>query len=281
VINWSYNEDGSYRHVSILETYDKVDGFYVETATQIRVYLEGLVQIWRDDELYDEITTGYNFVPVIKVGDNDIPPMYDMAKMNISHMNRRSELDRYLRIAATPVPVIWGAEVDPQNPQEELVVGVDQVLGFKRVGEGDFAWREISGTATGALNEDLNFLEEQMVMLAMMLVSIDKTAQNKTAAQVDQETFESQSILALIAQQIEMSFTLAYAYVGAMGGQEQTIEIDKDFLVPRMQPDMIDKYLTMFREGIISLESLWDIFINSEVLPETFDKDNTLQALRI
>ncbi|RLE25644.1 MAG: hypothetical protein DRJ61_19035, partial [Acidobacteria bacterium] len=120
LINWKKDINGNFTLAVIKELADDTVGIYeTRRVEQYRVYDEnGNITIYRKDERTQEfiehqrIVTDVDYIPLVEFDLLDIPPMYDIAKLNIKHMNRTSVKDRYLDMAACPVPVIWGANLD-------------------------------------------------------------------------------------------------------------------------------------------------------------------------
>lgn len=276
VPNWSYNDDGSYRHITINESYS-VDAGYTQTyEVQQRVFKDdGVVEVWRDGEIYEVIETANTRVPVIKVGYEDLPYVYDLAKLNLNHMNRRSELNRYLKIAAAPVPVLYGVQED----NVEVVIGVDDTLNFTDRQQGGFEWVEMSGSATNLLQEDLRSLENQMVETAVSLVSADKTAQIKTATQVSSEIAEDESTLANIADVVELGMNSALEILAEMGGYQAAVHVNKDYTSNVLTAEQTAQYTNLYAQGIISLETLLETLVTGEVLPNDLNVTNEVNSI--
>lgn len=271
-----------FSHITFNEKYDEEVGRYgVIEGDQQRVYVlengKVTIEIWRDDELKTDMTVNTDFteVPVVKVGAEDIPFLYDMAKINISHMNRRSELNRYLRVAATPVPVIHGAE----DTGAKIVIGVDNALMFKRKDEGDFKWVELTGSATNLLQDDLKVMEGDMLEMATTLTSNDESDSIKTATQVNSEDSEGESRLSNVATETEKGVNRALAILGTYGGYKVQVSLNRDYDSNVLTPEQINTTITMYREGVIDLDTAWGILIAGEILPADFDKEKTKTGL--
>ncbi len=270
VPNWSFNEDGEYMHFTINETYTEVQGYIQEQKPQQRIFKDdGTVEIWRDGALYETIETSNQFVPVTKVGYEDLPYVYDLAKLNLNHMNRRSELNRYLRIAASPVPIIYGAGDTATN----ITVGVDTALSFNNKDEGGFEWGEMTGSATNLLQDDLVTLEKQMVETAVSMVSADKSNQIKTATQVSSEIAEDESTLANIASIVQLGMNSALRLLEEMGGPSLIVHVNRDYTSNLLSPEQTNQYMSLYLQGVISHETLLELLVTGEVL----DKELNIQ----
>ncbi len=154
VVNWKKDINNNFTQVVIKESVDEaLDDFAIESISQYRVYDEkGNIHIYRKNEVSGNIEetefidTGLGYIPLVELSLEEIPPMYDIARLNIKHMNRTSVKDRYLDMAACPVPVIWGANLEEDGSVDTakpaLVIGVDEAFVFTGTkDEADFQWR--------------------------------------------------------------------------------------------------------------------------------------------
>ncbi len=271
VPNWSYNEDGSYKHITINEDYIVDSGFIQETKEQQRVFYEDKVEIWRNNELYDTIPTSTGYVPVVKVGFDELH-FLDLSKMNLRHMNRSSHLDKYLTIAAVPIPVFWGVEAGA-----DIIVGTDTAFNFRDKDSGGFEFVEMSGSSTNLLQEDLIKLETNMGAFIASLNSPNDQAKNET--QINAETFEADSFLTQASKEVQDGLNNALLMYSDMGGENVLVQINTDFNSNVISTDKIAQYMQLFREGVISHETLLEILINGEVLPADTDTNKEISQV--
>ncbi len=219
--NWRI-EDGIYTMVVLLETYQEEDGFETGIYLQYRVIDEqGNVQIWRqfdskgDWSIAEEIITSYNFLPFYALNVDEVPPLYDIAKINANHLNFSSKKDSYLETAGSPIPFGKGLGIDANAqvigegdvPAPALVLGVNSVV-LTDNPEASFEWVEMSGNNIEALQKDLNLKAESMGQRALTLSS--ESTQVKTATQIQQENSESTSRLTDIASDLQQVLNIAY-----------------------------------------------------------------------
>jgi hypothetical protein len=246
-----------------MEYYDVVDGYQTTTGERVRVFKPNEVEIWEDGELKEVIPTQIPFVPVIEVGYEDVP-LLDLAKINLNWMNTRSALERYLRIAAVPIPTFYGLQGDAK-----ITVGVDTALTFTSKEDSGFEWHEVSGAATDLLQADLRELETRMAETAVSMVSKKDVAKNAT--QVSMETSEDESQLATLAEKIEDSLNQMFQMISLIGGELNAVLINKDFTSNILSTEDTQMYLQLFLNGAISQETLLEVLVEGEVLPEDTD----------
>jgi len=204
VINWRKNEFGKFTMVVIEEVISLPYGdFGTEYVKQWRVYKlidnQVIIFIYREDNtkssnkmgsgkyyIEDTIETEFTEIPITELVVDKTPILYDIAKLNVKHFNRLSHKDRYLTMAALPIPVIWGADVDDQGvsstAKPALVIGVDEAFIFSSKDEGDFQWRELSGDSIDQLEKDLNSIVED-ITTGILRAAETANAVQKTATE--------------------------------------------------------------------------------------------------
>jgi len=276
VVNWKMKTADSYKWVVIREFYSTYDGFKEIVAEQYKVFYDsGLVEVYRDDELFSKIETGLKEVPIVKVGVDDIPIVYDQAKLNISHMNRNSELDNYIRVASAPIPVSY---MLPMDENSVVTIGVNDGVNFDAPkNEAGFEWVGLKAENTQAIKERIADLETQMLNIAVTFATSSKV---KTATQVETESTEDESKLVSIAQEVERGINKAIKLLGIYDKTYKTdkeVFINKDYDSNKLTPEQVNQNVTLYREGIISLDKLWELLEAGEVLSiEDKDREKAL-----
>jgi len=210
LINWRKDEEGHFTMVVIeeivAEPYGQFGTEYIKQWRHIDQF--GTIRIYRSSRannntstpaqkaqsntagyyIHQVIDTDYDGIPLIEVDIGDVPLLYDIAQMNIKHFNRQSHKDRYLTMAALPIPVIWGADIDdagnPTTAKPALVIGVDEAFIFTGTkDESDFQWRELSGDSIDLLEKDLDSIVEDITTGILRAAETANSVQ-KTATEV-------------------------------------------------------------------------------------------------
>ena len=259
VVNWREGE-----WVIIREYYSEYNGFKEVIKEQFRVfYANGVVEIYRDGSLVEQIRTAINTIPIIKVGVDDIPMIYDQAKLNVLLMNRNCELDNYIRIASAPIPVTYMMSDDSRV----ITVGVNDGINFDAPkNEAGFEWVGLEAKNTQAIRERIESYETQMLNIAVTFATSNKV---KTATQVEKEATEDESKLANIAQLVEVGINNAIELLGLYDSTYKNlkpIEVNRDYDSNKLTPEDVAQNLQLYREGVISLDTLWDLLEKGEVL---------------
>jgi len=227
-----------------------------------------IVEIEIDNELFEIKETGLNYIPVVKFSMGADIPLLDLAKLNIEWVNRRSELSRYLRIAACPVPTFYGIEGNTK-----IVVGVDKALSFTDKDTGGFEWVEMSGSSTDLLQNDLQQLESAMMDTAISLVSKRDVAKN--AVQISAEIAEDESFLTTVAKVLEDGFNKSLIFYCDMLNIDQIIAlVNKDFTSTIISLDEINVLLDLLNSGTINQKQLMEMLVDGEFIPQTVADTN-------
>jgi hypothetical protein len=223
-----------------------------------------IIEVYIDSELNEIIETDFNYIPIVRISadrESDIP-LLDLAKQNIQWLNRRSELSRYLRISACPVPVFYGVQ-----GKTNIVVGVDKALTFTSKDEGGFEWVEITGNATDKLQEDLREIERAMAETAVSLISKKDVAKN--AVQVSAEIAEDESFLTLIANKIEEGINKSLIfYCDIMNLSPILVTVNKDYTSSILNIEQVDSLLNLYLNGVITQDQLLEMLVQGEYLPQ-------------
>lgn len=264
VVNWKQKNDGSFIRLTVIEAYEKSNGKYDDDyGEQYRTFFDdGTVEVWRDGSLFETIYLGVDFIPIVKIGNMDTPPLYDIAKLNINHYNRRSNLDRYLTISALPVPVMYG-----NTMEGDITIGVDDALVFSDKTESGFEWVELNGNSIKSLHEDLAFIEESILSEAVILTSNDLTVA-KNEAQVNAETIEGFGRLTHLAVELEYGINKAISYLGKFIGVDDVgmITVNKDFKSNKLSSDEVKDIISLHSNGIISIDTALQSLIEGQIV---------------
>ena len=264
VLNWQLDEVGNYTQITIREFYQEKSGYATLTFEQLKVWnVDGTVEIWRKGELVDIWDTGIKTIPIVKIGKDLIPPLYDMAKLNITHMNRNSEVDIYTRVGGAPFLAVFGHQ-DQKGAQKTL--GINKGLSFSDKSQSDVKWIEMDGKNYDMLKDRILYIEDQMKRIAVDFTTKIETI--KTATQVNKESMSGESKATDYAIQLEMGINQALAMMNLyeeLGVNE--IEVNTDFDSSILSPDMVASYRLDVASELLSRDKFIEIMIAGEYFP--------------
>ncbi len=279
VLSWKINDKGEYTQIVIREYYEVELEFSSEIKEQIKIWYDfGMVEIYRDNEYHDMYETGLDMIPIIRIGDDETPPLYDMSKINVTHMNRNSEVDNYTRVGGAAFLAVFG-DLGGDAPK---TLGINKGLKFQSTMDSDVKWVEMEGTNYEMLKSRIKYHEEQMDRIA---VSYTSEAQNKTATQVDKESMTGESKLTNYATELEEGINAGLALMneyktdGSLG--ENTISVNKDFDSSVLSTEMVKSYKEDYAQEIISYEKLIEILVAGEYFKAMDEKEMDTEKARI
>lgn len=208
LINWDKDADDNYTMAVILEYVPKRDGFKIEYVKQYRhIKSDGNIDLWQEVSeqgliIVQSITTSYNFVPLYDAVLSAVPPLYDIAKINIAHLNMMSILDNCTATAMQPSLFTKGlgiAEGDTIKFSTNSTINTDNEA-------SDVKWLELDGQSIPYGVTNLERKEQEMTSRALQI----QEGGAKTATQVNTENSESSSRLSDIAELIENMINKAF-----------------------------------------------------------------------
>lgn len=168
-----------YTHVRIREEAVEMDGFAEVTKEHIRVLEPGYYWLYEKVQtrknakpkwvLIEEGETGLDFIPLVtfyteRDGTSEgMPPLLDLAHLNVAHFQSSSDQRNILTVARFPILAVSGAPATDDDTDEPLVLGPKKWLSLADAA-GKFYYVEHTGAAIDAGQKDLHDLEEQMSM---------------------------------------------------------------------------------------------------------------------
>ena len=282
LINWRVDAQGKYTMIVIEEVIAKPVGvFGTEYILQWRHYDEkGDIRIYQHDsdsreikQVGETIETEYDGIPFVEIDVDDVPILYDTAKLNIKHFNRLSHKDRYLPMAALPIPVIWGADLDdddtPTTAKPALVIGVDEAFIFSSKEEGDFQWRELSGTSIELIEQDLDSITEDITTGILRAADTANTVQ-KTATEVALLQAEASDRVSAIAIAVETGMREALVILSEFNGEmvpsDAVFILSKDFNAALAGTDAQRLLFESYLQGLVSIETYLSSLADAEII---------------
>ena len=276
VRNFKQNLDGSFRQFTFDEPYTIDEGYEEVTKVQQRCYLEdGTVEIWRDDKLFQQVQNGLRYIPVIKIGIEDISRFYDLAVINRNHLNLKSEQRYYARICASPIPT-----TNMLNKDGDITIGVTDGINFDSpTSEASFQWVELSGKSNEILENLILKDEDDM---KKFILSLTDGSNERTAKEVSLLNINNESTLNFYAGIVEdglnKAFEIMAEYQGIKGFKAKC-KVNRDFIDNRLTPEEISQYKDLYINGVISHDIFLNLLINGEILP--FMDDSEIETMKV
>lgn len=271
IINYRVDDNGSPVLIVLKETYqDSQSEFNIDTKIQYRVLRKysGFTtsQIYRFDtsatlsQAEDEIVLtkakGENFteIPFCFIGSEnndvltDMPPLYDLAELNIAHYRNSADYEESAYICGQPTPYVTGltqAWVDTVL-KGTLELGARTVIPLP------------AGATAGLLQASPNTLpkeamehkERQMAALGAKLV--EKKTVERTATEVKTDEAASVSILGSVTANVESAYMKALSFAADFVGEvlpEDALQMSTDFDVSQMSAGARQQLMLEWQSG--------------------------------
>jgi hypothetical protein len=240
---------------------------------QIRVLEQGKWSLWRKGEdgwaLYQEGTTSLPVIPLAvtysgKIGElMSKPPLLPIANLNISHAQRLCDLFHSLHVASQPIMYLKGFS---DNGDDEIGLSANTAILLPP--EGDVGYCEPASSAFQAQQNFITELENQCRNLGISTL-FNQTYVGETAEAKAMDRSDSDSMLSVVAQDLEKCLQNAIDMAGAYVGRETPlVSVARDFDLQKLDAPQVAQYMSMWSQGAISHELLLEMLQRGEILPD-------------
>lgn len=261
------------------------DGLYGEKQVeQVRVLTPGAFEIHQKDDqgdfrIVDEGRTSLSEIPFSVAYSNrlgileSIPPLADIAELNLQHYQVQSDLSNQLHISAVPMLALFGFPA----AAEEISAGPGEAIALP---EGsDARYVEPQGNSYDAQFRRLEQIAMQINELGLAAVLGAKlVGETAEAKRIDRS--QGDSTMMVVAQQMQdmidncLRFHAEYMQESNAG----SCLVNRDFMGTRLEPQEIQALLQLYTAGTITQETLLLQLEAGEVLGDDFDVENELEA---
>lgn len=239
----------------------------------------------------DGIIRGVNRIPIVvvyagrRMGPlHSMPPLLDLAYANISHVQVLCDHRYALYLASVPLLVFKGRPaaqlVDDKGQPKKTNIGPNVAIDVSET--GDVKYVEHSGSALEQTRKELKDLETRMAALGLsMLQHETRAAETAEAKRIDKSEKDATIATATRSMLDAMEIALDYhaQFLGYPPGAGGSVFMDLDFDIERLDAQTMQNIINMVTAGQLSLDTMWELFMNRGVLPE--DMDKTLELERI
>ena len=260
-----------------------LNDFGEEQVEQMRVIYPGRYDLYTlgEDIVEFSQTGGFSLdeIPVVPIYSNrrgmlrSQPPLLDIANLNITHYQRQADLIHALHIAAMPTLVLEGWD----DTTSTASMGVNYAIAMQPGNKAYYV--QADATSFDAQMAELQSLEGQMSTLGVTKLFGQKfVAESAEAKRIDQA--QSNSVLAIISQELESALNQAFALAGKYVGIEPpTITVDRDFDYYRLIGQDVAVLSALNENGKLSNEMLLEVLRRGEILPDNIDMQEELDRI--
>lgn len=294
IINWRTVTIGAKKLLSLIvlcenETVSD-DGFEQESEEYFRVLRltdaqQYIQEIWYyskedNDFILEEVITPldasgmpWREIPFTFIGcenndpNPDLPPLYDLASLNIAHYRNSADYEESCFIMGQPTPFFAGLT---ENWVANVWKGEPIQLGARgavSLPEGGTAGMLQAGENTMP-KEAMEQKEAQMVALGAKLVEQKKI--QRTATEAGQDEASTTSLLATVANNVSQAYSKALVWAGMFVGvknaeteEGKTIayELNNEFDVALLDPATVAQTIAAWQANAIDMDEMRDKLI--------------------
>lgn len=280
IINWRTKTVGAKKLLSLVvisESYIvEDDGFEAKADRQWRVLRleEGTgvyrVEIWRETngapqeyEYYYPTDASGNYlqeIPFTFVGsvnndpNVDLPPLYDLAVLNIAHYRNSADYEEACYLVGQPTPYLAGLTKDWVEDvlKGQVHLGSRAAIPLPQGGTAGL----LQATPNSMPKEAMEAKERQMVALGAKLV--ENRGIQRTATEARQDEASEVSILASSAKNVAAAYRTALGWCGVFLGttEEPEFDLNTDFEIGRMSAQERQQLVAEWQAGAITFEEM-------------------------
>jgi hypothetical protein len=283
---WGWRkETGTNRLLQVrIHDYDvrPLNEFGEEQIEQMRVIYPGKYDLYTlgQDVVEFTATGGYSLdeIPLVPIYSNrrglliSLPPLLDIANLNITHYQRQADLIHALHIAAMPTLVLEGWD----DTTGSSTMGVNYAIAMQPGNKAYYV--QADATSFDAQMNELESLAAQMSTLGVTKLFGQKfVAESAEAKRIDQA--QSNSVLSILSQELESCLNQAFAFAaGYVGLEPPTVIVDRDFDYYRLIGQDVSVLAQLNEMGKISDSMLLEILRRGEILPDTINVEDEVAA---
>lgn len=289
IINWRVATIGSKKLLTLVVISEKEvvddDGFEQKWDNYYRVLrlMNGIYQseIWYFDENLNDFVLDELVVPLDGAGkpwteipftfigaENndptpDLPPLYDLATLNIGHYRNSADYEESCFIVGQPTPWFSGLT---KEWVDEVFKGVVQLGSRAAVPLPESGAAGLLQAAPNSMPfEAMEHKEKQMVALGAKLVEQQQV--QRTATEAGMEEASTTSLLATCAKNVSHAYTCALAWAGTFigvknaeseEGKSISYELNTDFDISRLTPQDQAQVIASWQANAITDEEMRD-----------------------
>ena len=283
IINWRVRQVGAKKLLSLVvlcEDYTaEDDGFEMKMRKQWRVLSLGSdgayrVDLWRGDTS-DGLVLSTSFpkdaagnalteIPFVFVGSVnndpalDLPPMYDMAVLNVAHYRNSADYEEACYIVGQPTPYFSGLTkdwVDDVFKKRPIQLGSRAAIPLPEAGKAGL----LQATENSMPKEAMELKEKQMISLGAKLV--EQSTVQRTATEARQEEASESSILSSCAHNVSAAYTQALQYCWKFLSTETSnilYKLNTDFELSKLGAAEIQQVVLNWKDGAVAFVEMRD-----------------------
>ena len=197
----------------------------------------------------------------------EIPPLNDLADINLSHYRAYADYRHGLHFVGLPTAVVTGYSLDATKG-ETLSIGSASAWVFPSP-DAKASFLEFQGQGLGALKEELDRLEAAMANFgARLLREVKRVAEAAETAEINRagESSLLVSWAGVVAAALRKALEIMRDWSGFTG--EVSVALNTDYMPTSMDAQTFTALLAGVQAGKISYETFWANLKRGEIAPD-------------
>lgn len=228
--------------------------------------------------------TPFDYIPFVFFGPRsneteiEKPPLLDIADINLSHYTSGAQLEQGRWY--TGLPIYW-SEVGPCGEQAEYAIAPNVVWQLSPGGRAGIL--EFNGHGLSFLENALKQKENQISALGGRMITNRADSTGKSEEETKMNERNERSLLVNVSSVLDEGFTTLLRWWAFW--QDQTdvsgvsIKFNRDFMLDKLAAREFRAITTMYQEGIMPIEALFEVFQRINIIPDTFSLEEFVAAL--
>jgi hypothetical protein len=248
-----------------------------------------LLEIANDKKTVIEVDQGtyptQDEIPVAEIVGSDrksmfesAPPLLDLGHLNIAHYQVDSDYKNSIHKTCVPIFVQIGAPPSLDGTAESVIIGPNAGLSLPQGGDAKYVSHD--GAALDKVEKAITKIEGQMATLGLSMLAPDiRAAETAEAKRIDKSASDSK--LSTHARGLqdgaERANGFSAKYRRLPGGG--SITVNRDFEDLAMPAETINALSGMVEKAQLSLETMWQMLQDGNILPDTFKAEEEKGAI--
>lgn len=288
IINWKYENINNTQVLTMVVlketkevwsdefTSDLVDVYRVlslqEGIYTVRVFEEGENGFMSSEPIYPKMNgNAMNEIPFISITPTSLtltpekPPLYDLAKVNMTHF--KTNVDYYHGMHFTALPTPYGSGVQ-MGENETLAIGSTSFHMFPDP-DAKLAYLEFEGDGLQTLEREKSTLKETMVTLGSNMLQSDKKvaeAENTLAIRNAGQNATLISTADTVSRGITKALQIMNAWIG--GTDEVSYKLNTDYNLTQMDAPTMTAMVNAWMSGAFSKKDLYTNLKKGELIED-------------
>lgn len=211
------------------------------------------------------------------------PPLLDICELNISHYQTYAMLQHGRFYTASPVYTV-STGTGGEEPAEYMVAP-DMV--WELGAEGRASILEFSGKGLSTLENALETLEDQIATLGGRMIGGGENKAAESDNSLKLREANEQTLLLNAADTIDEAFNQCIQWMADFAGvvpqakrAEMRFSLSRDFLTREIGSRELRAIASMYSDGIVPLDVLYDYLRSAQVIPDGYSKDQFAKSLK-